>query len=1139
MVRTWLRQLLSSKNHSRPARRTPRSVRPGVEFLETREVPSATAGLTGGGSVGDPPDSGDRPANTARHTNTVTSTVYHEEGVTSLSVTQGDVNQPYTGTVANFGRASAEFTRASGLPPGLSASMSGNTITLSGTPTQSGSFSVSLETDAQNGNNLYSYEGTYNLRINPALSLGGLSAAAWTSQRAGSATIPVSGGTPAYSHLAVTGLPAGLTAELSGNKLTVRGTPTEYGTFGNVAVSLQDGTGATVHRTYSLTVAPLLGALSAETAGHSYRATFQVAGGSGHYSYTLASGTLPQGLSLSSAGVLSGTATRAGSYPFTVRATDTANPSATFSEAYTLTVNPDVASRLTYLTAPPSSVPVNSLFQTVVQATDGNGNVVSGVAVTMASPAIDTGLSTTTITTDATGQASFSLWSRSVPGAYTLTASAPRIAPIASAFTVVQPLPSNLAIGLSTNQATAGISFHVTITATDNAHHMSDYSGYVWLRSSDAQALTVTDRNGHAVTPPGTVRLSHGQGEADVTLDRPGTVTLSAGLTFFTLGTSDAITVSPGVATHFDVTPAVTSASGGTPFTLTITARDAKGNTATGFGSTVALSSSDGQVLTVTGSDGHALPPSMIPLSNGTVTISVTVGPPTSGDLTFTATSGGLSGTSRSVHFLPHAAFAQVTDATGHTLVLDTDATVWEQRPGDPSWYPVEDSVSKLVSDANGNAFTLDWYGNLNQLTSHDVWTKVRDKVTSLVRDSAGNVFTLNYDDNRVYRFDGSGWLQVRSDFHVQAMVTDAAGNVYVQAYGIDGSYAIMVHQLGNYGPNGYGGGWIPLGGQGHFHLWSPLGTNLIASSGGNVFVLDPNQHTLYQINSNPASAWTPILDHVTCFAATPNGTLLAGRLFGNNDPRNGIWASTTGQSGTWQLSDQEGQGTFAIAVTPNGVVYALPNAKDLRVSTTGLPGSWRAASFYTPDGRKVTAGASTGTPPSIAGGPSVDNHVDVLGLANGRDGQVYFFAGGNVYQVLADGILTAVRAQVSTPNGTSFDSALDNADAHRVLVKTSSYLSQVDGTVQSITGLAQEVGRLINATVHTDMRTDLYNAANGAKEVADLGKDVVSAYRSPGLSSVIQVVADVAGDGSSDQTVQIIVDVVNIVLDVVAIAAC
>ncbi|MBK8094114.1 MAG: putative Ig domain-containing protein [Verrucomicrobiaceae bacterium] len=69
-----------------------------------------------------------------------------------------------------------------------------------------------------------------------------------------------------------------------------------------------------------------------------YSQTLSTSGGSGTYSYSLQSGALPSGLTLSTAGLLSGTISSAnGSYPFVVRVSDTST-GCRFDKNYTLVV---------------------------------------------------------------------------------------------------------------------------------------------------------------------------------------------------------------------------------------------------------------------------------------------------------------------------------------------------------------------------------------------------------------------------------------------------------------------------------------------------------------------------------------------------------------------------------------------------------------------------------------------------------------------------------------------------------------------------------------------------------------------------------------------------------------------------------
>jgi hypothetical protein len=87
----------------------------------------------------------------------------------------------------------------------------------------------------------------------------------------------------------------------------------------------------------TITVNPSTPTLTSGTVGTSYSQTFTQTGGSGATTFSKTAGTLPPGLMLSTAGVLSGTATAAGLYNFTVTATD-AN-GCPGSRAYSVTMN--------------------------------------------------------------------------------------------------------------------------------------------------------------------------------------------------------------------------------------------------------------------------------------------------------------------------------------------------------------------------------------------------------------------------------------------------------------------------------------------------------------------------------------------------------------------------------------------------------------------------------------------------------------------------------------------------------------------------------------------------------------------------------------------------------------------------------
>lgn len=76
--------------------------------------------------------------------------------------------------------------------------------------------------------------------------------------------------------------------------------------------------------------------------GVAYSSSFTASGGYGGYTYSLASGTLPTGLSLSGAGVISGTPTVSGLYSFAVTVTDSFGSTATTGTLYVV-INTTIA----------------------------------------------------------------------------------------------------------------------------------------------------------------------------------------------------------------------------------------------------------------------------------------------------------------------------------------------------------------------------------------------------------------------------------------------------------------------------------------------------------------------------------------------------------------------------------------------------------------------------------------------------------------------------------------------------------------------------------------------------------------------------------------------------------------------------
>ncbi len=172
-----------------------------------------------------------------------------------------------------------------------------------------------------------------------------------------SSSLVATGGVPGYTFSITSGsLPPGLTLNTSTGAIT--GTPTTVGTFAFTA-KVVDSTGATGEHTTSKQCSikidqktppkVTLQCVSKSTGkvGEVYSASFDAGGGTPPYTFSLVSGTLPNGLTLNtSTGALTGTPTKAGVFNFSVKVVDskgnTGSNAATVECCVTISGPPDV-----------------------------------------------------------------------------------------------------------------------------------------------------------------------------------------------------------------------------------------------------------------------------------------------------------------------------------------------------------------------------------------------------------------------------------------------------------------------------------------------------------------------------------------------------------------------------------------------------------------------------------------------------------------------------------------------------------------------------------------------------------------------------------------------------------------------------
>jgi hypothetical protein len=255
---------------------------------------------------------------------------------------------------------------------------------LAGTPSQNGTFNFTVSAADSEATPQVASQA-FSLVVQAALSITTTTLANATSGTTYSATLTASGGQGPYKWSLASGtLPAGMTLSTSG---VLAGTPSQNGTF-NFTVSAADSeaTPLVASQSFSLVVQAALSitttTLANATSGTAYSTTLAATGGQSPYKWGLVSGTLPTGMTLSTAGVLAGTPSQNGTFNFTVSATD----SEAIPWVASLPLSLLVSAPLSITTTSLPSGTVNTAYSTTVSATGGvapySWSVSSGVLPT-------------------------------------------------------------------------------------------------------------------------------------------------------------------------------------------------------------------------------------------------------------------------------------------------------------------------------------------------------------------------------------------------------------------------------------------------------------------------------------------------------------------------------------------------------------------------------------------------------------------------------------------------------------------------------------------------------------------------------------------------------------------------------------
>jgi hypothetical protein len=227
------------------------------------------------------------------------------------------------------------FLDTGALPPGLTLATSG---TLSGTPTQAGTFKFFIEMREPQGKPSCNGDRTqrqFTLVINPGvpalpkLTLGPESAAPATTGVPYSLQMTATVSDAKTWSISAGALPPGLAINSSTGLIS--GTPTTAGTYGFTVYAKMNADSRSDTKALGIVVRDPLRLVTSEPPFVASRArgevtvpfdaSIEATGGFGAYTWSVSTGTVPPGLTLTD-GAITGTPTTAGSYAFIVSVTD-------------------------------------------------------------------------------------------------------------------------------------------------------------------------------------------------------------------------------------------------------------------------------------------------------------------------------------------------------------------------------------------------------------------------------------------------------------------------------------------------------------------------------------------------------------------------------------------------------------------------------------------------------------------------------------------------------------------------------------------------------------------------------------------------------------------------------------------------
>lgn len=618
----------------------------------------------------------------------------------TVNITTSGGTSPYAWTISQ-----------GSLPTGLSLpSTINSTDAITGTPTGTGLSTFTVKVTDTNGS-ISTQQYTITVNAPPSVTgPGSLPTATVSSTYTSGATIGETGGTAPLTWTAAP-LPNGLSINSSG---VISGTPTtNAGSPYTVIVKATDANGAFSSVSSTLTVNPALtitptnaSPLPVGIPTVAYKTTTLTPSGGSGAGYVFTVSGLPNGLSLSAGGVLSGTPSANSSNNYSPMITLTDGIGATRTFQYVLNVAPPLS------ISGPSSLPAGTVsvayVQTAVTAAGGSGpysfsatglppglSISSGGTVSGTPTAIAGSPYSVTVTvTDANGTTATKSYSIIVaalplqiitgllpagvlnaPYPYTPIVAQGGVPPYTWTITGLPP-------GLSTDG-------NGDITGTPTSSTGSPFS--VVVKVSDATLNSVTRTYSLSVSGNLTVISPTALPAATLNTAYTAAVMAGGGLSPYTW-TATGLPAGLGISASSGVISGTPTTAAGSPYSVTVTVTDSTGKTAS-MTYSLAITSS---ALTISGP--ASLPAGTVGSAYTQTTVTATGG---SGVYTFAATglpsglsigvgSGVISGTPASGTAGPYTVVVTVTDTNSTTATKSYSLTI---NPGVSS-VPVITSIS-------------------------------------------------------------------------------------------------------------------------------------------------------------------------------------------------------------------------------------------------------------------------------------------------------------------------------------------------------------------------------------------------------------------------------------------------------------